>query len=527
MTDSHVRIEGSERVALPGAQALGRASAYATIEVLVKVRRKKQLPELTGRPGACMTRDMLAATYGASEEDIGKVKAAFAKFGLKTVASSAATRSVRLSGTVAAMEKAFHVTLFSYSSPSGHYRGRVGVVSVPKEVSDMVVGVFGLDNRPVARRRRQPVRDSARPRSLAAVPSSWYKPAELATHYQFPSGDGSGQSIGLVEFGGGFFPSDLSSFCSTAGVAVPTVKPVSVDGTSTSAEDGSEGEVMLDAEIVAGVCPKSNIIIYFAQDWLTVFDFVIQDQANNPDILSISWGAPESAFNTQDRTQITEALKELAHLGITVCVASGDDGSSDAVLDGPAHVNFPASSEYVLSVGGTTIPQKGGTGPDVVWFEGNGLRSSQHGSTGGGVSSFVQRPSWQASLAIDSVNPGAIVGRIMPDIAANADWDASPYLLVVDGHAEPNGGTSAATPLVASLLALINATRGPGKRVGYVTPVLYQSQGATTIGAAGCTDVQSGSNATGHAGGYDAGPGYDAVSGWGTPNGVKLQSALP
>ena len=169
---------------------------------------------------------------------------------------------------------------------------------------------------------------------------------------------------------------------------------------------------------------------------------------------------------------------------------------------------------------------QGGADPDVVWFEGDGLRSSGHGSSGGGVSEKFARPPWQEGINIPSVNPGTFVGRIYPDLAANADWDASPYLLVVDGGSQPNGGTSAASPLVAALLTLINASRGPGKRLGYVTPVLYQKVGAATVGALGCTDVVDGNNTTAHAGGYSAGPGYDAVSGWGTPNGVQLAAAL-
>ena len=90
------------------------------------------------------------------------------------------------------------------------------------------------------------------------------------------------------------------------------------------------------------------------------------------------------------------------------------------------------------------------------------------------------------------MNPGAIVGRCVPDVAANADWNASPYLLVVDGAARPNGGVSAATPLWAALITLVNAARGAGKRIGYLTPLLHQSHGGatTTIGQAGCTDIQ-------------------------------------
>jgi kumamolisin len=128
------------------------------------------------------------------------------------------------------------------------------------------------------------------------------------------------------------------------------------------------------------------------------------------------------------------------------------------------------------------------------------------------------------------VNAGAIAGRCVPDIAANADWNASPYLLVVDGQSQGNGGTSAASPLIASLLTLINqarATAGKG-RVGFLTPELYQSStGGQPAGQAGCTDVTSGNNDTATDGGYSAGAGYDAASGWGTPNGVNLAQALP
>jgi kumamolisin len=340
--------------------------------------------------------------------------------------------------------------------------------------------------------------------------------------------------VGLLEFGGGYFASDLSAFCQTANIGVPTVVPISADGLATNAKDGAEGEVMLDIEVVAGACPKATIAVYFAhfteKGWLTILDAALQDTTNNPSVLSVSWGYAEKAggWTKGAMTQVNEALKEAALRGVTVCVAAGDDGSSDAVQDGYAHVDFPGSSPYVLSVGGTTIPVKGGTQPDIVWFEGDGLRADNGGSTGGGVSAFMPRPQWQQQIAISSVNPSGIAGRIVPDLAANADWNASPYLLVVDGGAQANGGTSAATPLVASLITRINATRGPGNPVGYLTPVLYQtsSGGATTLGAAGGTDVVSGNNNTSKVGGYSAGPGYDAASGWGTPNGVALMQAL-
>jgi kumamolisin len=533
MANTHEVLAGSKRTVLPGARVLGRANAHTKMEVTLKLRRTKALPELTGRPAKAMTREELA-TYGASKDDVDKVTSVLGKYGLTVVRSNPLTRSIRMSGTVASMENAFQVKLFNYAHENGNYRGRVGDIQVPSELKDIIQGVFGLDNRRVARRRRQPIRDTSHARALKSVPPSWYTPAKLASHYNFPAGQGEGQTIGILEFGGGFFEQDLAKFCKLTGTAEPTVKPVSTDGTSTSAKDGAEGEVMLDVEIAAGCCPKSSIVLYFAdfseQGWITALDAVVQDKENDPGVISVSWGYAEDAdiWTTQAMTQVNESLKAAALLGVTVCIAAGDDGSSDAITDGHAHVDFPSSSPYVLSVGGTTIVSQGGAEGDIAWKEGDGLRADNGGSTGGGVSAIFPRPDFQSNIKIASVNPGAISGRVIPDVAANADWNASPYLLVVDGKAQPNGGTSAATPLVASLITLINEQRGAAaNRIGYITPVLYQARAGNTVGSQGCTDVDSGNNTTDAIGGYSAGAGYDAVSGWGTPNGQKLMAALP
>jgi kumamolisin len=544
MSQAYSVVAGSQRVAMSGARATGRCNAHTTLEVTVKIRRKAPLPAIEGRPAKAMTRAELATQYGATEADVDAVVKAFAAFGLKPVSTSAATCGVRLSGTVNQMEQAFQVKLFNYSFAPGvdevPYRGRVGNVRVPAEVKDIVTGVFGLDNRRVARRRRRhPSGGTVSTHAMAAPQSSWYIPSQLAKHYNFPPGDGAGQTVAVFEFSGGYFASDLKAFCHLAGVDMPTVKAISVDGTSTSSHDGSEGETMLDVEVIGGVCPKAKIVAYFAEfsenGWVAALDALIQDHQNDPGVVSISWGAPEDDHQTwtaQAIDHINDSFKQAAMLGITICIAAGDDGSSDAVTDGHAHPDFPSASPYVLTVGGTTIPVMGGTGPDIVWFEGTGVRDQvfQDGSTGGGVSEHFPRPSWQNAINIKSVNPSAFAGRIYPDLAANADWFASPYLLVVDGSSQPNGGTSAASPLVAALIALINASRGSGHRLGYVTPVLYQTIGtgtsAATVGALGCTDVVQGNNTTAQVGGYSAGPGYDAVSGWGTPNGVKLAAAL-
>jgi kumamolisin len=534
MERTHTPIAGSERKPLPGAVSTGLANANTVITVSLKLRRKKPLPVVTGRPAAALTRQQLADQYGAAPADIAAVVAAFAPFGLKAVEQNPATRTIKLSGTIAAMEQAFQVKLFNYSHPSGDYRGRVGTVGVPTAVKDIVQGVFGLDSRRVVRDRRPGARAQAR-KHTTSVPAAWYIPSELATHYNFPAGDGSGQTVGLLEFGGGYFASDLAAFCQLAKIpSPPTVTTISTDGTATNAKDGAEGEVMLDIEVVAGVCPKANIAVYFAQfteqGWITALDAAVHDQTNDPGVVSASWGESEDTdiWTAAAMTAVNDTLQEAATIGVTVCIAAGDDGSSDAVTDGQAHVDFPSASPYVLSVGGTTIPSKSGNAPDIVWMEGDGLRADNGGSTGGGVSVVFPRPAWQSGITIEPINPGAILGRCMPDLAANADWNASPYLLYVDGSAQANGGTSAASPLVASLVTLINAARAPAPRVGYLTPVLYQAgpSATVTVGAAGCTDVVSGDNNTATIGGFSAGPGYDAVSGWGTPNGQSLAQIL-
>ena len=305
MTESHTPIEGSQRVPLPGARALGLANPHATIEVTLKLRRIHALPDVDAFSGTQMTRDELASAHGASADDIKAVTDAFTKFGLTVVSTNAATRSVVLSGSVEAMQSAFQVKLMNYAHQTGDYRGRVGFIQVPTEVSQIVEGVFGLDDRRVARRRRQPTNGHSHVRDTASIPAAWYTPPQLAKHYNFPAGDGSGQVIGLLEFGGGFFHNDLNNFCRLAGTQVPAVKTVSVDGISTTARDGAEGEVMLDVEIVAGACPKSTIVVYFAhwseRGWVSILDAVIQDKANDPGVLSISWVLPRTRTSGANR----------------------------------------------------------------------------------------------------------------------------------------------------------------------------------------------------------------------------------
>ncbi|HEY1427026.1 MAG TPA: S53 family peptidase [Caulobacteraceae bacterium] len=522
-------LKTSVRAPMAGAVALGRTDAGARLSVLLKLRRKRPLDPLAAAAAGPMSHDELAAEHGASEADVAATVAACEDLGLEVARTDPATRSVIASGSVAAMEAAFDVRLFDYDAPAGPYRGRVGALRLPAALKGIVVGVFGLDNRRVARRLRRPnPLDGA---GTAAAPTR--TPQQLAARYRFPPGDGAGQTIALLEFGGGYFPADLEAFCQQTAVAAPSeVITVSADGSPTDALDGLEGEVMLDVEVAAGGCPGAKLALYFGAwsdaGWLAALDAALQDKVNQPSVISISWGASEDGdlWTAQAIEQMSESLKDAAALHITVCAGSGDDGSSNAETDERAHVSFPASSPLVLAVGGTTVPSDAAA--DVVWKAGNGLKAFGGGSSGGGVSAVCPRPAWQSGIAIASVNAGAIVGRVLPDLAANADWTVSPYFIIVSGAEQPSGGTSAATPLVAALIARINQARlAAGQpRVGYLTPKLYEANGASTVGAAACTPVTGGDNATGNAGGYAANGGFSAVTGWGVPNGEALAALI-
>jgi kumamolisin len=212
-------------------------------------------------------------------------------------------------------------------------------------------------------------------------------------------------------------------------------------------------------------------------------------------------------------------------LGVTTCVSSGDDGVGDQVNDHKAHVNFPATSPFVLSVGGTML--EGTPTEEVVWWNAPGDRSVRGGgSTGGGVSTEFDRPAWQ-TVTVTSLNPRSIDGRIVPDVSALA---GSPfYDLIFLGHDAPNGGTSASAPLWAALLARMQPGLAPANQRRFLAPLLYgNGPGGQPVGQAGCTGITRGEDnrSPGMREGYPPGPGYDAVTGWGTPIGTKLQQLL-
>jgi len=196
-------------------------------------------------------------------------------------------------------------------------------------------------------------------------------------------------------------------------------------------------------------------------------------------------------------------------MGVTVLAASGDNGASDSATNGALTVDLPASSPYVISCGGTKLALSGNSIlSEQAW---NALAQSE-GATGGGVSEVFAAPSFQNRANVPAA-PNGFRGRGVPDVAADAD-PASGYNVLVDGESTVIGGTSAVAPLWAGLLARINQL--VGKPTGYLNPILYSANVATTF-----HDITSGNN-----NGYSAGPGWDPCTGLGTPDGTRLFAAL-
>ena len=463
------------------------------------------------RERSYLTASEFEARFGSTRKELDKVKSFASDNSLTVLEASSAKRSVFLSGTVAQFASAFHVSLARYEHPMlGVYRGRVGVVSLPPELAPLVGAVLGLDN-------RQQAHAHVRFRPTAS-PGVSYTPPEVANFYDFPPQlDGSNQSVGIIELGGGFSSSDIQTYCSNLRVAPPKVVAVSVDGAKNSPTgdpNGPDGEVLLDIEVIGTIAPKAQVLVYFAPNtdagFVDAVNAAIHDSSGKPSVLSISWGSAESEWTTQGVQALNQALLDASTLGVTTCAASGDNGSSDGVNDGLSHVDFPASSQYVLGCGGTRITVSGNKITNqVTWDE---LPSG--GATGGGVSSVFPLPSWQTSAGVPpSANSGSASGRGVPDVAGDADPQTG-YSVLVDGKQITVGGTSAVAPLWTGLLALIN--QSIGKPVGFINPILYAKTSAPAF-----RDIVSGNN-----GAYKAGPGWDPCTGWGSPDGTRLLSVL-
>ena len=510
-----VEIPGSERKADPQHERVGEVDHDKPIEVTVYLRPSGSLDWVDQEAGRApserrtMSREELADATGASDEDIAAVRSFAGEYGLEVTSVEKGRRAVSLRGTVQSVAEAFGaqgLQLFEHPT-DGQYRGRQGPLTVPSELGDVITGVFGIDERPQAR---------AHLRKSAAAAAQSYTPPEVAAAYNFPSSvNGSGQTAAILELGGGFSQTDLDTYFKGLGLTPPSVTAVSVDGGTNSpgTDTDADGEVMLDIEVLGSVAPGAKIVVYFApntdQGFIDALSTAVHDATNKPSVVSISWGGPEDSWTQQARTQMEQILTEGAAAGVTVTVASGDSGSTDGVTDGKQHVDFPACAPHALGCGGTTLNiANGQIASETVWNE-----LPNHGAGGGGISIEFAVPSYQSGIKMPNNVDTGKPGRGVPDVAGDADPETG-YSVLVDGTRQTIGGTSAVAPLWAGLIVLLNASLG--KPVGFLQPQIYAASAAS-----GFHDITQGNNV-----GYTAGPGWDACTGNGSPDGAALLTAL-
>jgi kumamolisin len=509
--------------------------------VTLVLRRLAAIPAEIVEGPTVLTREELAERYGADPADIELVRAELTARGLEITEVHPGSRRVKAAGTLGDLSRAFGVTLQQVTSPEPKtglmvtHRYREGALSVPAALDGVVHAVLGLDTRPQAR-------PHFRPRA-AEAPGNTYPPNQVAELYGFPAGTtGAGQTIAVIELGGGFTASDLDAYFGSLGIPTPSITAVSVDGAVNNPGDtsGASVEVNLDIDVIGAAAPGAAQLVYFApNNGDQGFVDAISAAAHAtpaPVAISISWGMSEDGWTAQGRLAMDQAMADAAALGITVCAAAGDNGSGDAVNDGQVHVDFPASSPNALGCGGTKLladPATGQISSEVVWNE----TAANEGAGGGGVSDHYPVPSWQAGAGVPAraaAEPastgtthhrrhghggGATVaaGRGVPDVAGNAD-PTTGYQIYSGGKAQVVGGTSAVAPLWAALVArLAEAT---SKRFGLLQPLLYAG---VTPGSEvpGFRDITTGNN-----GAYAAGPGWDACTGLGVPDGTALLERL-
>ncbi|HTV82198.1 MAG TPA: S53 family peptidase [Acidobacteriaceae bacterium] len=513
-TPNRIALPRSERATPPNARPIGPTDPQQIITVSVIVRRKTPL-DLPALGDRILTREEFDRLHAADSADFETLRRFAHQIGLAVdeQASSLSRRTLVLRGSAQVMQQAFGVELHDYAAPRPRGQARstfhtfVGQVSLPESIAGIVDAVLGLDNRPIASPHFRYLRNLKKRRKSSGPEPEPFNPPQVAELYSYPTDvDGAGETIAILELGGGYNASDLDTYFQGLGLTSPAVVAVSVDGgtNSPTSPNSADGEVALDLEVAGSIAPGARFAVYFApntdQGFIDAVTTAVHDTANNPSVLSISWGGPESSWAQASMTALDDACQSAAALGVTITVAAGDGGSSDGVSDGQNHVDFPASSPHVLACGGTRLIGSGATiESETVWNDG-----SQGGATGGGFSTVFPLPSWQSGIVTGDF-------RGVPDVAGDADPESG-YNILVDGQQEVVGGTSAVAPLWAALIALINQERGkPG---GFVNPTLYGDP-------QDFHDITQGGN-----GAYSAGPGWDPCTGLGSPDGDEIASAL-
>jgi kumamolisin len=562
---NYTRLSGSERRPAATATVVGPANPDETVRVTIALRRRLDGPPVPDsehfratpahrRPR--LSEDDFAARYGADPAEAERVVEFARANGLTVEEVNHGRRTVVASGSVAQLSLAFAVRLDRYEHRVARargrepeqqtYRGRDGFIHVPRELEEVIVGVFGLDNRNITKRAGNGDPPGT---STMTVP-------QMAALYKFPANSAANQNIAVFSEGG-YDQSDITQYYNALPASYknaygpPNVVPVSVNASNGR----PDVETTQDICIAFSAAPEANIYVYFTTydqaGWFNLIHRVVHPDPGDPtcSVLTASFyvsnGDDAPLLQAEGITlawinAVHLALEDAAIQHVTFCVASGDYGVDTSSYGGrpsdhKQHVTYPASDPYALACGGTTVGNITADSFDEwVWNDTLTIGSFVfHGATGGGVSNMWPLPSYQQNANVPLCLNGGKPGRGVPDVSFNSSWNSGYYpIYCVNARPNPvNGnGTSAAAPLCAGLIAVINAALGHS--VGFLNPTLY------ALGDSVCRDVNpyatsppsgpvDNSPANGnHVPGYPAGAGWDACTGWGSIEGTALLTAL-
>jgi len=487
---------------LPGSQRL-------SVAVSLKLRDQSELDRLLADQAAGrakhVTPQQFRDRFGPTLSDVNRVTDYLRSRGLTVTGVSANRLAVDATGTADQLGAAFDTSLARWHDASlgRDFTAAESTPKVPTTLASLVSGVTGLDEHYLPQRRDAEV---AGPK-VGSGPGGGYTPAELRSAYGLNSFDtGAGQTLALFEFGK-FDQANIDTYDHQ--YILPTSPPVvkNIDGGNTDT-GSAQAEVELDIEVAHAIAPKANLVVYTAPNTTSAeVDMWNALVADNVPVVSSSWGLCEYDRSLASMQAVDTVAKQAAAQGMTFFAPAGDAGAYDCERDANTQhaadlaVDFPGSDPYVTSVGGTTLTLNadGTRASETTWNQGGGWAG------GGGQSMVFDKPAWQ----------GADGKRQVPDVSAAAA--GGEYSVYVQGAWGRNGGTSAAAPLWASYLTLINQRAGVlGKlTVGQLNPRLY------ALGGVAVNDVTVGDNRF-----YQAAVGYDMATGWGTPNGITLGDAL-
>jgi kumamolisin len=476
------------------------------------LRRHERAVAIGSKPEGDLVEISLYFEPSTTDAAYAQMLAYLQEHDVEIIAESRPRRHLSLRTSIEMLRNLIGITLTEFTDEElGNFFAPDQEPVLPPALS-IVIAILGLDSAAQARPHFR----------IATEPSLSYLPTQVARAYDFPSASADGHSVAIIELGGGFRQADVNNYFTPQGLPVPVVTAVSVDGgtNNPTTANSADAEVMLDIEVLGSVAPGVAINVYFTPNTDRGFiDAVSEASAQTgpmPDAISISWGGPESSWSKSSLLLMQSIIADATARGITVTVAAGDNGSSDGLADGLAHVDFPASAPNALACGGThlDLTSTGAIAAQTVWND----TAIGDGATGGGVSSFFPLPNYQTHANIPpSVNPGGVVGRGVPDVAGNADPQTG-YQILVDGTAVVVGGTSAVAPLMAGLIAQLAVTTAT--RPGFVQPTWYPLEQSTcTTNTPAFFNITKGNN-----GAYQAGPGWNACTGLGSPYGARLDT---